>query len=82
MWFIVKGMVAFTLVILIHQIIQAKFAYGEFFMLVMMGYIFMFRMVQKMQNSGFEIVAGLTLPLKKPSPFFFKLSLKFFEILV
>ena len=51
------------IVILIHQIIQEKFAYGEFFMLVMIGYIFMFRMVKKMQNSGLEIVAGLTLPL-------------------
>ena len=49
--------------ILIHQIIQEKFVYGEFFMLVMIGYIFIFRMVKKMQNSGFEIVAGLTLPL-------------------
>ena len=51
------------IVILIHQIIQEKFAYGEFFMLVMIRYIFMFRMVKKMQNSGLEIVAGLTLPL-------------------
>ena len=49
---------------LIHQIIQEKFAYGEFFILVMIGYIFMFRMVKKMQNSGLEIVAGLTLPLR------------------
>ena len=35
----------------------------NFFMLVMIEYIFMFRMVKKMQNSGLEIVAGLTLPL-------------------
>ena len=35
----------------------------NFFMLVIIGYIFMFRMVKKMQNSGLEIVAGLTLPL-------------------
>ena len=35
------------IVILIHQIIQKKFAYGEFFNLVMTGYIFMFRMVKK-----------------------------------
>ena len=33
-------------------------------MLVMIGYIFMFKMVKKMQNSGLEIVAGLTRPLK------------------
>ena len=32
-------------------------------MLVMIEYIFMFRIVKKMQNSGLEIVAGLTLPL-------------------
>ena len=51
------------IVILICQIIQEKFAYGELFMLVMIGYIFMFKMVKKMQNSGFEIVAGLTCPL-------------------
>ena len=35
------------IVILIYQIIQEKFAYGEFFMLVMIGYIFMFKMVKK-----------------------------------
>ena len=52
-------------VILISQIIQEKFADGELFMLVMIGYIFMFKMVKKkMQNSGFEIVAGFTPPLK------------------
>ena len=39
------------------------FAYGELFMLVMIGYIFMFKMVKKMQNSGLEMVAGLTRPL-------------------
>ena len=49
--------------ILIYQIILEKFAYGELFMLVMVGYIFMFKMVKKMQNSVFEIVAGLTRPL-------------------
>ena len=49
--------------ILIYQIIQEKFAYGELFMLVMIGYIFMFKMVKKMQNSGLEMVAGLTCPL-------------------
>ena len=51
------------IVILIHQIIQEKFAYGELFMLVMIGYKFMFKMVNKMQNPGLEIVAGLTRPL-------------------
>ena len=35
------------IVILIYQIIQEKFAYGELFMLVMIGYIFMFKMVKK-----------------------------------
>ena len=29
----------------------------------MIGYIFMFKMVKKMQNLGIEIVAGLTRPL-------------------
>ena len=52
------------IVILIYQVIQEKFAYGELFMLVMIGYIFMFKMVKKMQNSGLEIVAGLTRPLR------------------
>ena len=52
------------IVILIYQIIQEKFAYGELFMLVMIGYIFKFKMVKKMQNSGFKIVAGFTSPLK------------------
>ena len=49
------------IVILFHQILQEKFAFSEFFMLVMIGYIFMFRMVKKMQNSGLERVAGLRL---------------------
>ena len=35
------------IVILVYQIIQEKFAYGELFMLVMIGYIFMFKMVKK-----------------------------------
>ena len=35
------------IVILIYQIIQEKFAYGELFMLVMIGYIYMFKMVKK-----------------------------------
>ena len=51
-------------VILIYQIIHEKFAYGKLFMLVMIGYIFMFKMGKKMQNSGLEIVTGLTRPLK------------------
>ena len=51
------------IVILIYQIVQEKFDYGELFMLVMRGYIFMFKMVKKMKNSGLEIVAGLTPPL-------------------
>ena len=42
------------IVILTYQIIQEKFAYGELFMLVMIGYIFMFKM-GKVQNSGLEI---------------------------
>ena len=50
------------IVILISKIIQEKFADGELFMLVMIGYIFMFKMVKKMQNSSFEIVAGFTPP--------------------
>ena len=53
------------IVILISQIIQEKFADGELSMLVMIGYIFIFKMVTKMQNSGFEIVAGFTPPLKR-----------------
>ena len=52
------------IVISIYQIIQEKFAYGELFMLEMIGYIFIIKMVKKMQNSGLEIVAGLTPPLK------------------
>ena len=51
------------IVILIYQFIQEKFAFGELFMLVMIGYIFMFKMVKKMQNSGLEVIAGLTRPL-------------------
>ena len=53
------------IVILIDQIIQEKFAFGELFVLVMIGYIFMFKMVKKMQNSGLEMVAGLTRSLSK-----------------
>ena len=53
------------IVILISQIIQEKFADGEF-MLVMIGYIFMFKMVKKMQNSGFEIAGFTPPPLKAP----------------
>ena len=53
------------IVILIYQIVQEKFAHGELFMLVMTGYILMFKMVKKMQNSGLEMVAGLTRPLRQ-----------------
>ena len=48
------------IVILVYQIIQEKFAYGKLFMLVMIGYIFIIKMVKKMQNSGLEIVGGYT----------------------
>ena len=53
------------IVILIFHVIKEKFAYGELFMLVMIGYILIIKMVKKMQNSGLEIglVAGLTRPL-------------------
>ena len=51
------------IVVLIYQIIQEKFAYGKLFMLVMIGYIFIIKMVKKMQNSGLEMVGGLTPPL-------------------
>ena len=37
---------------LIHQIMQEKFAYSELFMLVMIGYIFIFKMVD--QNAKFR----------------------------
>ena len=46
------------IVILIYQIIPEKFAYGKLFMLVMKGYIFMYKMVKKIKNSGLEIIAG------------------------
>ena len=59
------------IVILISQIIQEKFVYGELFMMVMIGYIFMFKMVKKMQNSGLEIVAGLTRPVTQFLPYLF-----------
>ena len=55
------------IVILIYQIIQEKFANGDLYMLVMIGYIFMLKMVKKMQNSCLEIVAGLTCPLSSIS---------------
>ena len=51
------------IVILIYQIIQEKFAYVNYLCLI--GDIFMFKMVKKMQNSGLEMVAGLTRPLTK-----------------
>ena len=40
--------VKMKIVILIHQIIWEKFAYGELFMMVMIEYIFMLKMVNKM----------------------------------
>ena len=65
------------IVILISQIIQEKFVYGELFMLVMKGYIFMFKMVKKkMHNSGLEIVAGLTRPYKSNICLFISSSIK------
>ena len=46
-------------VILIYQITQEKFAYGKLFMLVMIGYIVMFKMVKKnCKITCLEIVAG------------------------
>ena len=42
---------------------QEEFDYGQLFMLVMIGYIFMFKMVKELQDSGLEIVAGLTPPI-------------------
>ena len=51
------------IVILIYQIIQEKFAYGELYMLVMIGYIFMFKMVKKMKNSGLENSSWVNTPL-------------------
>ena len=69
-------------VILIYQIIQEKFAYGELFMLVMMGYIFMFKMVKKMQNSGFEMVAGFTPHLINQEPKLYSSSLTMFTLVI
>ena len=54
------------IVILISQIIQEKFADSELFMLVMIGYIFMFKMVKKLQNSGFRNSSWVHTPLKAP----------------
>ena len=68
------------IVILIYQIIQEKFAYSELFMLVMIGYIFMYKMVKKMQNSGFEIVAGFTPPFKAYSLIHKEGTLKIFKV--
>ena len=50
------------MVILIHQIIQERFAYGELFYVGNDIHTYLW-IVKKMQNSGFEIVARLTLPL-------------------
>ena len=48
------------IVLFISQIIQEKIVYNELFMMVMIGYILMYNMVKRMQNSDLEIVAGLT----------------------
>ena len=52
------------IVILIHQIIQENFAYGEFFMLVIIGYIFVFRMVKKNAKFRFRNSSWVNPPLK------------------
>ena len=67
--------------ILIYQIIQEKFAYGESYMLVMIGYIFIIKMVKKKRNSGLEIVAGLTRPLNHRLSVWQKLKEFFHQIL-
>ena len=47
------------IVILIYQVIQEKFAYGELFMLVMIGCIYScLNWWKKMKNSGLEIVGA------------------------
>ena len=51
------------IVILIYQIIQEKFAYGKLFMLVMIGYIFMFKMVKKNAKSRFWNSSWVHTPL-------------------
>ena len=49
------------IVILIYQIIQEKFVYGKLFiMLLMIGYIFIIKMVKKIQNLDLEIVLELS----------------------
>ena len=52
------------IVILIYQIIQEKFAYGELFMLVMVGYIFMFKMVKKNAKFRFRNSSWVNTSLK------------------
>ena len=52
------------IVILIHQIIQEKFAYGDFFYVGSDRIHIHVKNGEKNANSGLEIVAGLTLPLK------------------
>ena len=69
------------IVILIYQIIQEKFAYGKLFMLVMIGYIFIIKMVKKIQNSGLELVAGLTRPLKYPISSYWYADIEQFKLI-
>ena len=47
------------IVILIYQIIQEKFAFGDLFMSVIIGYIFMFKMVKKCK---FQFMYATVLP--------------------
>ena len=53
------------IVILIYQIIQEKFAYGELFMLVMIGYIFMLKMVKKNAKFRFRNRSWVNTSLKR-----------------
>ena len=54
------------IVILLYQIIQEKFAYGELFMLVMVGYIFMFKQVKKNGKFWFRNSTWVNTSLKTP----------------
>ena len=59
------------IIILIYQIIQEKFAYGELFMLVMIGYIFMFKMVKKNAKFRFRNSSWVHTPLTLKEPGYF-----------
>ena len=50
-------------VILIQQTSQEKFAEGKWVLLVMIGFAWRIKMVNKRKNSGLERVAGLTRPM-------------------